>query len=1059
MDKICALLEKYGLYWERDEDLELPHIVYEQKTPDNETVISHNFVVRYFDLVERKLLVTESLEKDFYEFERKYFSKYFFREDTDLKWNYYLIIIVNENESTDSNICQLEQDDKYLRKLVMMEDEFEVYIGRGRNIDDDSKQVISGMDTYAEWQQELSAVGLEGILAYAYESIRVQNYIEKNMPIRLQGRPIQNWQNTGKGNSKFLVKKIEDLNIHAFRTHCLTNHIKIPLTKVNLISGCNGTGKSSICSAIEYALTGEIQDSKEESGRTVVTIRNQENEYKELISIKETKEKKQLDQLWYGTVTTSRNSSLNRNFHIFNYLGLEASGKYMQELDINELVKNVLFGLEVTEAELKMQRYGRAFVDKKKEYSKRLNEILTEIDGLQADYDIKIFSMDDIDIEFKRLGYKGDIALKDQGIDSILGNYRKVLLESDQFVEVLQLRCDKDETGAVIMEKSEKLNEKRDIYRKIVAKQEQLRQDIQKFHQKSKDNNELLKKLYERIHSVKVLIQLGEGMGNSFFCKQDFLFMKNEYEKKRAIKKELLDWIERYQQYIFSEGNEIELDEEIQNKESVINEFEGELKDLVKQIEFQKKQSDNIDTIIQEILSLAEQYGELNKNVKNCPVCGADFASNEKLMNAISQQKQLRAVDETFLQALLQQKVEKERAFYKEKEALEFLKEEKEKVLQKRIAISRLKKNMSIDETKSGKDIKESVAVYLEQIQKYLESNINKYEYVQSVLKTNVFVGYSDESEWFVYLDILLQSLEKQKTEEELLLKEYVHREQELEKEYKKSMDENSSFSEQEWEEYQLKAKGFQALEKSWKISDNAPVTAWIDMYNVFRTTLQYAEEMYGKQEAMKLKKRQIDRLNEEKGIVEQRIQRCQMAYEVIEKQKRLEDVMKEFLTQNAKQIELFFKLLHRPKEFGKLSISTDGSIRFMRHGNSQLVESGQMSTGQRMALAFSVMITLHMRAANAPNFLMLDEPVANLDDMHVLNLIDLLRELAIGGTQIIITTADSHMAKFLRRKFSFLKEEYSHFELNRKGNAQTLIDVIHYIPDRKAVKNVQHLY
>lgn len=77
MDKICALLEKYGLHWEQDEDLELPHVVYEQKTSDNETVISHNFVVRYFDLVERKLLVTESLEKDFYEFERKYFSKYF----------------------------------------------------------------------------------------------------------------------------------------------------------------------------------------------------------------------------------------------------------------------------------------------------------------------------------------------------------------------------------------------------------------------------------------------------------------------------------------------------------------------------------------------------------------------------------------------------------------------------------------------------------------------------------------------------------------------------------------------------------------------------------------------------------------------------------------------------------------------------------------------------------------------------------------------------------------------------------------------------------------------
>jgi len=1059
MDKIRALLDKYGLCWEVDKDLKMPHIVYKQMASDNETVISHNFVVRYCDLVTKNYLVTENLEKEFYNFEREYFSKYFFREDTDLKWNYYLLIIVDENESIDPDICQLEQDDKYLRKLVMMEDEFEVYIGQGKKREDDSVQMISGMDTYAEWQQELSAVGLEGILAYSFENARVQNYIEKNIPIRLQGRPIQNWCNIGKANSKFLIKKIESLNVYKFRTHCLADNMKIPLTKVNLISGCNGTGKSSICSAIEYALTGEIQDSKAENGCTVVHIRNQENALEDLVSAKETKEKKLLDQLWYGTVTASRNSSLNRNFHIFNYLGLEASGKYMQELDINELVKNVLFGLEVTEAELKMQRYGRAFADKKKEYSKRLREILMEMDGLQDDYDMKVFSMEDIDSEFKRLGYKGEIVLKDQSINNILGNYRKILLEHNQYVEMLLLKCDKDETGDAIIERTDRLNERREIYRTLVAKREQLRQNIENIHQKSEDNSLLLKRLYEKIQTVKGLIQQGDGMGNTFFCKQDFLSLRDEYEKNRNIKKELLNWIDHYQMDIFSEGNEKELGKEIQNKESIINGLGNEIDALMKQIEFQKKQNDNIDTIIQEILNLAERYGELNKNAKSCPVCGTDFPSKEKLMSAISQQKQLRVIDETFLQTLLQQKAEKERVLDEEKEALKLLREEQEKVLQKRIAISKLKRIMLIDENKSGKDIKEAVTAYIRQIQKELECDINKYEYVQKVMETDEFVDYYDELDWVIYLEKALQDLEKQKTETELLLKEQTIKEQKLEQEYKKAMEENISFSEQEWEEYQFKAKGFQALKESWEIDGYAPVISWIDMYNAFRNTIQYAEEMYGKQEAMKLKMRQMEKLKEEKENVEEWLQKCQMACGVIEKQKLLENVMKEFLIQNAKQIELFFKLLHRPKEFSKLSISPEGNISFMRNSNGQLVESGQMSTGQRMALAFSVMITLHMRAANAPNFLMLDEPVANLDDMHVLNLIDLLRELAIGETQIIITTADSHMAKFLRRKFSFLKDEYSHFELNRKGNAQTLIDVIHYSPNMKAAKNVQHLY
>ncbi|HBV81551.1 MAG TPA: hypothetical protein DEB74_01865, partial [Lachnospiraceae bacterium] len=170
----------------------------------------------------------------------------------------------------------------------------------------------------------------------------------------------------------------------------------------------------------------------------------------------------------------------------------------MQELDIYELVKNVLFGLEVTDAELKMQRYGRAFADKKKEYNKRLKEILSEMDGIQVNYDIKNFSVEDIGSEFKRLGYKGEIVLKDGGIDRILSNYRKILLESNQYVEMMQLKCDKDETGITIMEKSEKLNENQKISRTIVAKQEQLRQDIQKLQQKSKDNSQLLKKIYEK---------------------------------------------------------------------------------------------------------------------------------------------------------------------------------------------------------------------------------------------------------------------------------------------------------------------------------------------------------------------------------------------------------------------------------------------------------------------------------------------------------------------------------------------------------------------------------
>lgn len=58
----------------------------------------------------------------------------------------------------------------------------------------------------------------------------------------------------------------------------------------------------------------------------------------------------------------------------------------------------------------------------------------------------------------------------------------------------------------------------------------------------------------------------------------------------------------------------------------------------------------------------------------------------------------------------------------------------------------------------------------------------------------------------------------------------------------------------------------------------------------------------------------------------------------------------------------------------------------------------------------------------------MLDEPVANLDDYQMLNLLDLLRRLALSGTQIFFTTANPDVAKLFRRKFSFLEGDFKCF-------------------------------
>ena len=274
MTEIRSLLEKYNIAVQRDEELEIPHILYERRGLDGKVVISKNFIVEYEMLLQKEYIRPEQLEESFYQFEKRFFSKYFFREDTDLKWNYYLILIIGENAEEDA-VCQLENDDKFLRKLVMTTEEFDIYLGHGGTRLGDGKEDIMGIDTYGEWQRNLSSLELEGILTYSYASSKVEDYIDKKIGIRLPGKPISNWNNTRSKISKYLVKQIDSLSFKKIREHCLQDNTELSLSRVNLFSGGNGSGKSSLCSAIEYAMTGEISG-KSEEGTAAVKIKNRE---------------------------------------------------------------------------------------------------------------------------------------------------------------------------------------------------------------------------------------------------------------------------------------------------------------------------------------------------------------------------------------------------------------------------------------------------------------------------------------------------------------------------------------------------------------------------------------------------------------------------------------------------------------------------------------------------------------------------------------------------------------------------------------------------------------
>ena len=125
---------------------------------------------------------------------------------------------------------------------------------------------------------------------------------------------------------------------------------------------------------------------------------------------------------------------------------------------------------------------------------------------------------------------------------------------------------------------------------------------------------------------------------------------------------------------------------------------------------------------------------------------------------------------------------------------------------------------------------------------------------------------------------------------------------------------------------------------------------------------------------------------------------------------------------------------MHHSGEFEKLDIDDKG-IYAVRGLNNQEVRTYEMSTGQRSTIAMAVMFALHMAAPDAPQFLLLDEPLATMDDTQVLNVLDILKSMAEQNTQIFFTTANGIMINLFKECFKNTTFDYKEYQFVKRVN------------------------
>jgi DNA repair protein SbcC/Rad50 len=150
-------------------------------------------------------------------------------------------------------------------------------------------------------------------------------------------------------------------------------------------------------------------------------------------------------------------------------------------------------------------------------------------------------------------------------------------------------------------------------------------------------------------------------------------------------------------------------------------------------------------------------------------------------------------------------------------------------------------------------------------------------------------------------------------------------------------------------------------------------------------------------------------------------------ALDALEAESGLKDRLSEFLSRYKVAILRIFGQIHLPREFSDISLDAgDGNeILLTREADGAVARLDQISTGQRAALAISVFLALNRSVRDRVGILMIDDPVANIDDLNSLAFLDYLRNVALSGTQVFFATADETLSELFQRKFAVLGDHH----------------------------------
>lgn len=962
---------------------------------------------------------------DLRDYQEKYISSEYYKTPGSLQWNYYLIFLRDKYDETVKQT--IEKDGIYTRKFLFTPDEFNNYF------DYKHSKLNVDSDIISIWKEKLKQVDLDEIYSEA-------PYVQA-IPRFLSNEVIKE-NETGNNKTLFykdlFIKKIVSLKLkNSFRRYPLQRDFT--LGQVNLVTGVNGTGKTSFLESIELMISGKSNrdPSFNENAGCIEAIYNEA--YKDTYTPGDNAKYRGRDKAWYSSAYKSGNE-LFRAFNKYNFFDSDAAYNLSHDSNIGDLTKyfsSIALGTEFNRIQDRLFGFKERL---EREYRARLKEMDEEKDRIKKSKEIldntkltttpeesfKTFISYSKEVQWKKeLPQKYDTSFSNftenyQSAQSIINSLNKLLAT----VKLNNLKANKNE----------------------LAKFEKALEESNKNKLQLEKLNETLTTKRKTLEATNVQFEILKSAKRFYNDKSSFkLWNLNDQIDTLSIKiakdTRALESIEKVtDQNIFQK----EITFESFKKEHLdkLQELKEKRKELNTQIGNLRLNLNKLQQVVSEIKSYGKQYLALNENADSCPLCETAFSFDELSIKISNIAK---AVDENVAIDKLNSKlIQLDKDLTNTNNIITNIKH-----IESGISIlseseysqmSLLLIGKVFNLSKNSLDKNNETKVKLLQLRQGLEDK-GFYEDDFNTLKKELektipelgFI-YDDKikyEEQFLKVDKERSRLNEEiKIAEETIMK--------LNNSLNKILEKVAlgiNFLEYEREllyRIELLRKGviyFKDLESYLSYLENEDLTDVSQKLDkLFKLFGNVSNSLSGQKE-LTLANQIILKSQEKIKVLEPECKRISNGLKVIDdilENYSESKVLGDFIENNEKEIQEIFQRIHSPKEFSQITFNENqNSVLVKRRIDGTEVPVNKISAGQRSALALSIFLALNKKLKHGPNLLLFDDPVTYTDDLNILSFLDYLREMVIHeNRQVVFATANQKLSGLFEKKFMFLGEK-----------------------------------